>query len=191
MIRFDLLFRNLFCQWRTSSWGAAGLSVSIAALGLIGLPANAASLQSAELQILSKALTFMEPPLASRPIVAIVYSSSDPESRRDADAVASYISKIPSGGVALTAQVIDTEALATADFQLIISAAGADWKPVTAAAAARHALCVTADVDAVLGGRCTLAIRVARKVEIYVNRAAQQRAGVSFATAFRMMVHEQ
>jgi hypothetical protein len=191
VIRLDPLFRALWYQWRIGWRAAIALSVSIGALGLGALPADAASLQSVELQILGKALTFMEPPLTSRSIVAIVYSPGDPESRRDAEAMASFISKIPLGGVSLTARVIDADALAAADFQLIIIATGADWKPVIAAAVARRALCVTADVDAVLGGRCTLAIRVSQKVEIFVNRAVVQQAGVSFATAFRMMVHEQ
>ena len=175
------VFRNRSC------W----LGLSITLMGLAALPANAASLQMVELQILGKALTFMEPPLTTRSTVAVVYTSGDIESRHDAEMVASYLTKIPLGGVALTARVIGSEALATTDFQLIIIAAGADHEPVIAAANARHALCVTADVDSVLGGRCTMAIRISRKVEIFVNRAVEQQAGVSFATAFRMMVHEQ
>jgi hypothetical protein len=159
---------------------------------MVAAPAGqAASLQTDDLRILGKALTFLEPPLTGQPTVAIVYRDGDPASRRDADTLAEHLGKIAVGGVPLTARVVGPAALAAADFQLIITAGGADGKPVIAAAISHHALCVTADVDAVRAGDCTMAIRSAGKVEIFVNRDAATRSGLGFATAFRMMVHEQ
>ncbi len=167
------------------------LAVSIAIAGITAPPGKAASLQMNELQILGKALMFLEPRLTSQSSVAIVYSSGNVDSRRDAEALAGDLNKMSLGGVSVTARVVGTAALRTANFQLIITAAGVDGEAVIAAANAHHALCVTADVEAVRTGHCTMAIRANGKVEIFVNREAALQSGLGFATAFRMMVHEQ
>ncbi len=168
------------------------LCVALATAGMATAPAgHAASLQSDDLRILGKALTFLEPPLTGQPTVAIVYRDGDPASRRDAETLAEHLGNLAIGGIPLTARVVGPEALAATDFQLIITVGGADGKPVIAAAITHHALCVTADVDAVRAGDCTMAIRSAGKVEIFVSREAAARSGLGFATAFRMMVHEQ
>jgi hypothetical protein len=39
-------------------------------------------------------------------------------------------------------------------------------------------------------GRCVMAVHAAPRVEITVNRAAAQAAGVGFTAAFGMLVHE-
>ncbi len=166
---------------------AAGLAIA----SLAANPCNAASLQAEELQILGKALTFLEPPLTAPSVVAIVYSPGNLDSRRDAEGLAGYLNKMQLGGVSVTTRVVGAEALDTSDFQLIITADGVDGERVIAAANAHHVLCVTADVDAVRTGHCTMAIRSSRKVEIFVNRDAVRQSGIGFATAFRMMVHEQ
>jgi hypothetical protein len=154
-------------------------------------PSQAASLQPQELRILAKALNFLEPPLTGQPVVAVVYAPGDPKSRQDAEDLAGQLNTIPLGGVPVVPRVIGRQSLATEVFQLVIAADGADGQPVIAAAQANHALCVTANVAAVLVGQCTMAIRSSGKVEIFVNKAAAAESGIGFATAFRMMVHEQ
>jgi hypothetical protein len=154
-------------------------------------PCQGASLQPQELQILGKALNFLQPPLTGEPVVAIVYAPDDPKSRLDAEDLAGQLNKVRLGGVAVVARIVASQSLATEAFQLVITADGADGKPVIAAAQANHALCVTANVAAVRDGQCTMAIRSLGKVEIFVNREAAAESGIGFATAFRMMVHEQ
>ena len=166
----------------------AGLTVL---LWLTARPSVAASLQPQELQILGKALSFLEPPLTGQPSVVIVYASGDADSRRDAEDLAGNLSSIQLGGHPVTVRVLGSASLAAQEFQLLIAAKGADSGLIIAAAQANHALCVTADPEAVRDGHCTMAIRSARKVDIFVNKDAAAQAGIGFATAFRMMVHEQ
>jgi hypothetical protein len=164
----------------------------VLALVSLGAPVcRADSLQPEELQILAKAVSFMEPPLTGQPVVAIVFADGDAASHRDAEVLAGQVNAVRFGGVAVTPLVVSSAALAGTKFQMIITAAGVDSIPVIEAAEAHHVLCITADVDAVRAGHCTMAIRSSRKIEIFLNRDAAAQSGLSFATAFRMMVHEQ
>jgi hypothetical protein len=152
---------------------------------------QAASLRPDEVRVLGKALNFLDPPLTGRPVVALVYKDGNDLSHRDAEALAEQLDGATLGGVAVRTLVIGSRELATAQFQLVITADAVDSEPVIEAARAHRALCITAEVEAVSAGHCTMAIRSARRVEIFINRDAAAQSGFSFATAFRMMVHEQ
>ncbi len=161
-------------------------------LASLAAPAGwAASLPPSEIQILGKALTFLDPPLAGDLVVAIVYQAGNPDSRRDAESLAAEIgTSLHIGEAVLTPRVVASTALAGSRFALVITALGAASAAVIEAARTQHALCVTADLAAVQAGTCTMAIRSDRRVEIFVNREAANQAGLAFATAFRIMVHE-
>ena len=167
------------------------IALVAAVAGFCTQTCQAGSLKPEELVILGRALSFMEPPLTGQIVVAIVYAAGNDTSRRDAEELAGQIGVIRVAGLPATAIVISSDLLAVAGFQLIITATGVDSEPVIEAARAHRALCVTADVEAVHDGHCTMAIRSSRKVEIFINRDAAIQSGVDFATAFRMMVHEQ
>jgi hypothetical protein len=168
------------------------LRAAVVLLATIAIsPCGAASLHLQELQILGKALSFLEPPLTGQSEVAIVYASGDAESLQNAKELAAQLKMVRLGGVPVVSRVVGSESLGGETFRLIITADGADGKSVIEAALANHALCVTANVDAVRVGQCTMAIRSAGKVEIFVNRQVATQSGIGFATAFRMMVHEQ
>ena len=165
-----------------------------AAILLAGLPASichAASLPPSEIRILGEALTFLDPPLAGDLVVAIVYRDDNPDSRRDAEALALEIgSSLHIGEAVLTPRVVAAIALAGSQFALVITATGAASAAVIDVARTQHALCVTADLAAVQAGTCTMAIQAHPRVEIFVNRNAASQEGLTFATAFRIMVHE-
>jgi len=167
----------------------------LAGLLLAGLTAPAspaASLPPPEIQILARALSFLDPPLAGESVVAIAYAAGNPDSRRDAEALAAEIgSTLRVGGAVLTPRVVESTALAGSRFALVITAQGAASAVVIEAARAQHALCVTADLAAVRTGTCSMAIHSDPRVEIFINHEAVSQAGLSFATAFRIMVHEQ
>jgi hypothetical protein len=158
---------------------------------LAAVPGRAASLPPSDIQILGKALGFLEPPLAGDSVVAIVYQADNPDSQRDAEAMAAEIGgALHIGGAVLTPRLVASTALAGSQFALMITALGAASAAVVEAARTQHALCVTADLAAVQAGTCTMAIQSDRRVEIFLNREAASRAGLTFATAFRIMVHE-
>ncbi len=167
------------------------LLAAVLVLGLIVSSGRAASLPQSELQILAKALLFLDPPITGEAVVAIVYAAGDPELQRDADALAAEIgSALRIGQATLKPMVVTSAALATSRFSLVIAAVGAASEAVIEAARAQHALCVTGDLAAVRAGTCTMAIQSDARVEIFINREVANGAGLTFATAFRIMVHE-
>jgi hypothetical protein len=168
-----------------------GLAVVSLLLAAIAQPVCAASLTPQDLQILGSALAFVQPRPAGDGVVAIVYAAKDPSSRQDAEAIRAGIGEtLTANGVQLTPRLVAATELAGIDFSLVIVAAGANSDAVPPALRLHHALCVTADQDAVRQGLCTMAIRSTGKVEILLNYRAAQLSGVSLATAFRMMVSE-
>jgi hypothetical protein len=170
------------------------LNRTLAAILLASLAAPAAwaaSLPPSEIQILGKALAFLDPPLTGDLVVAVVYQAGNPDSRTDAEALAAEIgNSLHIGEAVLKPRVVASTALGASRFALVITALGAASAAVIEAARSQHALCITADLAAVQAGTCTMAIRSDRRVEIFVNREAATQAGLTFATAFRIMVHE-
>ena len=182
-------------QWKSCFRGtcrglpAACLLVVLTAV--LTAPASAASLSAQDLRILSSALSFMQPKPAGETVVAIVYTGHDTASLRDAEAIsAAIVQNLTPDGTVITPRVVEASELGKVPFNLVIVAAGANGELVSRAAAARKALCVTGEPEAVRQGVCVMSIRSTGKIEILVNAHAAQAAGVNFATAFRMMVSE-
>ena len=154
-------------------------------------PVRAASFAAKDLEVLGRAIAFMQPPLAPDAIVAIAYVAGSADSRRDAEAIAALIGGgLRAGHTVLRPRIVDIGGLEVGGFQVVIAAAGANGAQLNTAARAAHALCVTTDVDAVRGGFCAMAITTEPRVEIIVNHAVAAAAGIEFAAAFRMMIQE-
>lgn len=171
---------------RATCWLALAL-----ATGLAATPGRAASLQRQDIDILGRALAFLDPAVPAGAIVAIVYAADDPASRRDAEALLEQFGPgLATASGVLPARLVESSTLAGGQYGLIVAAAGAPAGVVAAAARAQHVLCVTGDVAAVQAGTCTLALRSAGRVEILLNRDAASQSGQRFTTAFRIMVHE-
>ncbi|MGA3002204.1 MAG: hypothetical protein ABSE20_10785 [Acetobacteraceae bacterium] len=181
MLGWTLSFRRRCCA----------LAVVSLLLAAIPQPVCAASLTPQDLQILGSALAFVQPRPVSDGVVAIVYAGKDSSSRLDAEAIRAAIGEsLTANGILLTPKLVEAGELASVDFSLVIVAAGANSDAVPPAARTHHALCVTADQEAVRLGFCTMAIHSTGKVEILLNYRAALASGVSLATAFRMMVSE-
>jgi hypothetical protein len=168
-----------------------GLVVVSALLASIARTACAASLTPQDLQILGSALSFVQPRIAGDGVVAIVYTAKDNGSRLDAEAIRAAIGEnLTANGILLIPKLVDAADLASVDFSLVIVASGANSDAVASALRTHHALCATADQEAVRQGLCTMAIRSTGKVEILLNYRVAQTSGINLATAFRMMVSE-
>lgn len=151
----------------------------------------AVSFAAKDLQVLGRAIAFMQPPPPSDAIIAIAYVGGNVDSRRDADAIAALIgSGLQVGRMVLRPRVVDIDGLNGGGFQVVIAAAGANGPRLNAAARAARALCVTTEIDAVRGGFCAMAITSEPRVEIIVNHAVAAAAGIDFPAAFRMMIRE-
>lgn len=151
----------------------------------------AASLSQKDVQITAKALGFLDPPPGSG-VVAIVYAAGNAASKADAAAIAALFGDGVAGGSAtFTAKMVDGAGLGDGSgFVAVVLAANADGAAAMAAAKAHHIPCITADNAAVQGGGCIIAIQSEPKVDITVSHAAASAAGVSFSSAFRMLIHE-
>jgi len=168
-----------------------GLLVVSALLASIARPVCAASLTPQDLQILGSALAFVQPRPAGDGVVAIVYAGKDSSSHLDAEAIRAAIGEtLTANGIQLTPRLVEAAELAATDFSLVIVASGANSDAVASALRMHHALCATADQEAVRQGLCTMAIRSTGKVEILLNYRVAQTSGINLATAFRMMVSE-
>jgi len=172
---------------RLAWWGFAAVLACIATLPA---GAAAASLSPQELQVIGRAIAFMQPPPAGG-IDAVVYAEGNPASRQDADTILSEIgSGLQVGNLLLPAREVEAGALAQGGFAIAIAAAGANGPSLAAAARAAHILCVTAELSAVETGTCTMGISTRPRVEIVLNHVAAAASNVTFAAAFRMMIHE-
>jgi len=169
------------------------LALVIAGCLLTGLPhdACAASLSAKDLQVLGRALAFMQPAPTGPLTLAIAYVPNDDASRKDAEAIAALVGDgLRAGSALFRPRLVDTAALGAGGYAVVLAAAGADGERVMAASRAAHVLCVTADFAAVQAGRCVMAIRAEPRVDVLVNHTAAAAAGVEFVAAFRLMIRE-
>jgi hypothetical protein len=162
-----------------------------AALAIVGLrPAHAGSLTPTSVQILSRAMAFLQPAPSGTATVAVAYDPARPDSKQDAEAIAGYFGAgLHAGPASLKAQVIDIGQLASGRFVAVIAAAGVSIDQVFSASQALRVPCVTADAAAVRGGHCVMSIQSDPKVDIQINAAAASLSGVAFRSAFMFMAH--
>jgi hypothetical protein len=169
--------------------------VATAGLAILAarVPSNAqtASFTAQDLQVLGRAITFLQPEPATDPVIAIAYAPSDPASRRDAEGIASLIrASAAAGRISPHAKIVDVNAVETAGATIVIAASGANGPRLSAVTRAARALCVTTDVEAVRAGLCAMAINTEPRVEIILNHAVSVASGIEFVAAFRMMIRE-
>jgi hypothetical protein len=147
--------------------------------------AAAASLSGRDVQIIAKALGFLQPtPHGGR--VAVIYAGGSAASRADAaDIVLLFGDGLASAGGSVTAKAVTAAEVGDGSgYVAIIVAAGAE------APAPHGLLSITAADELVRSGKCVMAVHSQPRVEIIVNRAAAQAAGIDFTAAFGMLVHE-
>lgn len=182
------MIRHRTCLWRRLA-ACVVLAILTAAAGQ-GVAA-AASLSEKEVQILVRAIGFLQPPPTGAATIAVAYDASNPASKQDAEAIASYFGEgLKAGGATLTPKLIEVRQLPSGGFVAIIAAAGVRIEQIADAARVLHVACVTGDLNAVESGQCVMTVKSEPKVEIIINRAAAARANVGFGTAFLMMIRQ-
>ena len=174
---------------------AAGLLAAVViwafAVSLTCEAGRAASFAPKDLQVLGRAIAFMQPAPAPDATIAIAYVAGNAASRQDADAIAALIGGgLQAGRTTLRPKVVEVNSVGAGGFHVVIAAAGANGPQLNTAAMTARALCVTTDIEAVRAGYCAMAITSEPRVEIIVNHAVSAAAGIEFAAAFRMMIRE-
>ncbi|MGK7867626.1 YfiR/HmsC family protein [Falsiroseomonas sp. E2-1-a20] len=145
-----------------------------------------------DLQVIARAVAFMTPAPSGTVEIGIVYPTASAPGRQEAERiVAAFGGGLRAGSLTLTARPIALESVPSGPVALLLtSAALPQAAAVAAAVAGKGVLTVSTDPAAIEGGRVVMTVRSEPRVEILVNRAAAQGAGVSFSAAFRMMIQE-
>jgi hypothetical protein len=173
-------------QGATSRLVGSALAMALMIAGLN--PANAASLTSRSVQILSRAIAFLQPAPSGTATVAIAYDPAEPVSKQDADAIAEGFGEgLRAGPANLKSQVIEVGLLASGHFVAVIAAEGVNIDQVFRASQALRIPCVTADAVAVQGARCVMSVKSDPKVDIQISADAAAKSGVAFGSAFLFM----
>jgi hypothetical protein len=168
------------------------IGLAAGAVLLTAVPA-AAAVTAKDLQIIGRALSFLEKPPRGEVRVGIVYSAANAQSVREAE----DLQKLMADGLrvgTLTLRpvmvVLGDAAGANVDLFLLASGLGTEAAALGAVTARRHIACVTTDIAQVRAGTCMMGVRSQSKIEILVNRSAASRSGMAFSAVFRMMITE-
>lgn len=149
---------------------------------LVATP-SIAQVSKKDLQIIGKAVSFIQDGPSGDVMVDIIYDAGNPDSVADADAVAALLAKpLSSGGLKLTGRKVDSYSGA----QIVYVSKGVEAKPLNK----QGVITVSADPECAISGGCVLGVQSAPKVEIHVSSAASKVAGANFQSSFRMMITE-
>lgn len=163
-------------------------------LAAIILPAAAqAQVTAKDIQVAARVLNFTSPAYTGTVKMGIVYDPAVAASAADEQALAGLLgSGLAVGSVTLVPVPVPIANLASAsaDVFFLTSGLGTAAAAVGTQAAAAKKLCITTDIAATKAGDCAVSVQSDPKVQITVNKAAASASGVSFASAFLMMVTE-
>jgi hypothetical protein len=166
-------------------WAWIGLPLLIAQLAL---PAYADTAK--DVQIAGRALTFLENGPSGHVVIGVVFDPSKAASVAQKDAVMAALgSGLDVGSLTLTGKPMDVSAISGGVAALYITG-GVNFAAAGAAGKAHKLITISDDSGCVASGACVMAVTTTPKVEIKVNRAAAAAIGVSFKSAFRMMITE-
>ncbi|MDE8346987.1 MAG: hypothetical protein POH28_12580, partial [Acidocella sp.] len=171
---------------------AMPFAILVAAFSLAPLSA-AAAVTATDMQIAARVLGFTTTPITGTVKLGIVYDPANATSAADETALVGILgSGLTVGAVTLVPVPVPIASLssASADVLFLTSGLGTAAGPVGSAAAAKKILCMTTDTAANAAGDCAVAVQSDPSVKITVNKAAAAASGVSFATAFTMMITE-
>ena len=160
-------------------WGrAALLSAAVIMFSCLSPASAKADVTQKDMEILAKAIGFVEGGPSGDVKVDIL-------SGGEADTVAGILSGGLSSG---KVKLIGTKTAASTGAKVAYIPAGAEGQ--AAALVSKGIITVSANPDCAKSGACVIAVTATPKVEIHVSKAAAEKAGVSFASAFRMMITE-
>jgi hypothetical protein len=169
------------------------IRVVILVAAMLGAAANAtAAVSESDLQIAARALSFMTNAPSGTVRVGIVFDPNNPQSAADAAQLEQLMAGgLRVGNVTLQPVQVPIAQIGSAQVGLFFLTEGAGTtERLSEVASANKVACITTDLAQVRGGACAIGIRSGPRVEILVNRAAADSSGVSFSTAFRMLITE-
>ena len=181
----------------------AGRTWWIRTLGVIAISATSllsvieparAEFSAKDGQVLGRTLAFVGDGMTGTAVLGIVFMPDDPLSRREAEQIQAVIGTgLTAGRVRLCASLVTVDRLAgLVDVKALYVTSGlaSNMKAVSDTASRLHIPTVSIDMACVRSGNCVLGFSSQPTVQIVIDHAAAERAGMHFLQAFRMLVRE-
>ena len=145
-----------------------------------------------DIQIAGRALGFLDKPLQGQVTAGIVYSPTNPQSAREAEALKNMLGDgLKIGNITLRPVLVSVADVQHSTAALFLVTDGAvDVSLVSEASRNKKIPCITTDLSKVKDGTCAIGVRSQPKIEILVNRNAALASQLSFSAVFRMMITE-
>ena len=169
------------------------LTMAFIAIGIAICPPQAHALNKKDLQILGRALGFIENGPSGDIQIGIVQNIDNPHSVLEANDMISLINGgIHSGRLNIHAKKITPNAASTGKFPVLYFTQGteAQQSQIFNAVTTKGVITVSTHESCLTSKSCVLVIQSMPTVNIKVSKAAARSTGVSFGSAFRMMVSE-
>jgi hypothetical protein len=152
-----------------------------------------AAVTAKDVEVAARVFNFTSPPYSGTVKLGIVYDPANASSAADEQALLGILgSGLTVGSVTLVPVPVPAAKLASTpvDVLFLTAGLGSEAAEVGTQAASAKILCITTDAAATQAGYCAVSVQSDPKVVIAVNKAAAAASGVSFTSAFLMMVTE-
>lgn len=178
----------------TSRLARAAWLLGALALALAAGPLRAEATPR-DVQLLARALGFVDPLPARGAVLAIVYAAGDPAARAAAERLAAgepvRLGVVPLRLAAVSVgEAVDLARSRQVAALLLTESALPEAERIARGVAGTGVLTAATEPGPVERDRIVLAVRAAPRVEILASRSAARDAGIGFAAAFRMMIQE-
>lgn len=161
---------------------------------LVGVSAPAhAAITAKDLQVAGRVIGFVNPTPSGTLKLGIVYDPANATSMADKQALMTILGNgLAVAGITLVPDPVSIAALSGTDANILFltNGLGAEAADVGKIAAAKKLLCITTDLSDTQDGSCAVAVQSSPNVQITVNKATLAASGISFTSAFMLMVTE-
>jgi hypothetical protein len=164
-------------------------STLICAAAIIFPLTGHAAVTAKDIQVAERVLNFLTNPLVGTQKLGIVYDPTNPTSTADKQSLLAILGNgLSVGGITLVPVPITLDKISSTPVNALFltSGLGSSATPV----GQQKIVCITTDLAATQAGYCAVSIQTDPKVQITINKAAASASGISFASAFMMMVTE-
>ena len=164
------------------------------ALGLLVISPDAHAASQKDMQILGRALGFIENGPSGDVKIGVVHDSGNAASGAEADEIVSLIGGgMKSGKINLQAEKVSTGSAAGSSYPVLYFTKGTEGQhsSIFSAASSKGVITVSTHDDCLNANQCVMVVKSVPKVDIKVSTAAAGATNVSFGSAFRMMITEQ
>ena len=165
----------------------------LCALSLVLIAPEAQAISQKDMQILGRALGFIENGPIGDVKIGIVHDSENDISEGEAEEIISLIGNgFRSGKINLQAEKVPTAKASEVTYPVLFFTEGTEskHKSIFDSVNSKGTITVSTHDECLNTSNCVMVVSSAPKVDIKISTAAAGSSGVSFGSAFRMMITE-